>query len=89
MLPGVLPILSLKSAKFVLSMCNAAIPGKFLAALEGAFDKGGDDAVREVGLAYAKRQAQELLDGGAPGVHLYTLNKAEACLESGRSLNFV
>ncbi len=86
-LPGVLPILSLKSAKFVLSMCNAAIPGKFLAALEGAFDKGGDDAVREVGLAYAKRQAQELLDGGAPGVHLYTLNKAEACLEIGESLN--
>ena len=46
-----------------------------------------DEAVREVALAYAKKQAQELLDGGAPGVHLYTLNKAEACLEIGESLN--
>ena len=87
-IPGVLPILSLKSAKFVLSLCNAAIPGNYLAALEKANDDGGDEAVREVGLAYAKKQAQELLDGGAPGVHLYTLNKAEACLEIGGSLNF-
>ncbi|MEF2144973.1 MAG: methylenetetrahydrofolate reductase [Desulfovibrionaceae bacterium] len=84
--PGVLPILSIKSAKFILSLCGASIPGKFLAALEQAFEQGGDEAVREVGLAYAVAQAQELIDGGAPGVHLYTLNKAEACLEIGGKL---
>lgn len=84
--PGVLPILSIKSAKFILSLCGASIPGKFLAALEAAFEEGGDAAVREVGLAYAVRQAQELIDRGAPGVHLYTLNKAEACLEIGSKL---
>lgn len=85
--PGILPIMSLKSVKFILSLCGAAIPGKFLAALEKAHEAGGDKAVYALGMDYAKRQAQALLDGGAPGVHLYTLNRAEACLEIGASLS--
>lgn len=85
-IPGVLPIMSLKSAKFILSLCGAAIPGKFLSALERAHEEGGDDAVYELGIDYATKQARQLLDGGAPGVHLYTLNRAEAVLEIGRNL---
>ncbi|MBU1610654.1 MAG: methylenetetrahydrofolate reductase [Proteobacteria bacterium] len=85
-LPGILPIMSLKSAKFILSLCGAAIPGKFLSALEAAHEHGGDEDVKRIGLDYATRQAQELLDGGAPGVHLYTLNRAQACLEIGNNL---
>ena len=79
--PGVLPIMSLRSAKFILGLCGAAIPGKFLSALEKAHEDGGDDAVYELGIAYAIKQAQALIDGGAPGVHLYTLNRAKACLD--------
>ena len=86
-IPGILPIMSLKSAKFILGLCGAAIPGKFLSALERAHEEGGDDAVYELGIDYATKQAQQLIDGGAPGVHLYTLNRAEAVLEIGRNLN--
>ncbi|CCO24210.1 methylenetetrahydrofolate reductase [NAD(P)H] [Maridesulfovibrio hydrothermalis] len=86
--PGVLPIMSLKSAKFILSLCGAAIPGKFLSALEKAHSEGGDEAVYKLGINFATKQAQELLDGGAPGVHLYTLNRAKACLEIGHALRF-
>ena len=85
-IPGVLPIMSLKSAKFILGLCGAAIPGKFLSALEKAHAEGGDEAVYALGIDYATKQAQELIDGGAPGVHLYTLNRAEACLEIGNNL---
>ncbi|WP_319467279.1 methylenetetrahydrofolate reductase [NAD(P)H] [uncultured Pseudodesulfovibrio sp.] len=85
-IPGVLPIMSLRSAKFILGLCGAAIPGKFLSSLERAHEDGGDEAVYALGMEYAIRQAQELIDGGAPGVHLYTLNRAEACLEIGRNL---
>lgn len=85
-IPGVLPIMSIKSAKFILSLCGASIPGKFLSALEKAHEEGGDELVYEVGMEYAKKQAQELIDKGAPGVHLYTLNRAKACLEIGTSL---
>ncbi|MBI9111639.1 methylenetetrahydrofolate reductase [Maridesulfovibrio ferrireducens] len=86
--PGVLPIMSLKSAKFILSLCGAAIPGKYLSALEKAHADGGDEAVYRLGIDYATKQAQGLLDGGAPGVHLYTLNRAKACLEIGQALKF-
>jgi methylenetetrahydrofolate reductase (NADPH) len=86
-IPGVLPILTMKSLKFILSLCGAPIPGTFFLDLEDAHARGGDAEVRKIGLDFTKRQAQNLLDGGAPGVHLYTLNQAEACLEIGRELD--
>ena len=87
-IPGVLPIMSLRSVKFILGLCGAAIPGKYLTALEKAHEEGGDKAVYELGMKYAVKQAKELVEGGAPGVHLYTLNKAKACLHIGNELNF-
>ena len=79
-IPGVLPIQSLASIRRTLSMCGANIPGKLYLQLEEAHDKGGTEAVKEAGLAFAVDQIRRLLDGGAPGVHLYTLNRAELCL---------
>jgi methylenetetrahydrofolate reductase (NADPH) len=46
-----------------------------------AHEEGGAPAVYDIGVAYARDQIRELLDKGAPGVHLYTLNKADMCLE--------
>lgn len=80
MIPGVLPIMSLQSAKRILGFCGASIPGKFLLELEAADAEGGKEAAYKVGMDWAKRQVRELLEGGAPGVHLYTLNRAEAVL---------
>jgi len=37
--------------------------------------------VEKLGIVHARRQAQELLASGVPGVHLYTLNRAEVILE--------
>ena len=80
-IPGVLPVMSLKSLKFILALCGTAIPGKFIIDLEKAHEEGGEEAARQLGIEFTKNQARELLDGGAPGVHLYTLNQAKACLE--------
>lgn len=79
-IPGVLPIQSLASIRRTLSMCGANIPGALYLRLEEAHAKGGTEAVKEAGLAFAVDQIRRLLDGGAPGVHLYTLNRAELCL---------
>ena len=79
-IPGILPIQSFDSLRRVLSLCGANIPGKLYLALEKANEQGGAEAVRQVGLDYAVRQIRRLLDNGAPGIHLYTLNKAELCL---------
>lgn len=79
-IPGILPIQSFDSLRRVLSLCGANIPGKLYLALEKANNDGGAEAVRQVGLDYAVRQIRSLLDADAPGIHLYTLNKADMCL---------
>ena len=79
-IPGILPIQSFDSLRRVLSLCGANIPGKLYLALEKANNDGGAEAVRQVGLDYAVRQIRSLLDASAPGIHLYTLNKADMCL---------
>lgn len=79
-LPGIMPVFSLKFIQRITSMCGASLPAPFLAQLEKANDRGGDDAVQEVGITHAARQIQDLLDNGAPGVHLYTMNRADGCL---------
>lgn len=80
-IPGILPVQSLASIRRTLSLCGANIPGKLYLELEDADRRGGTKAVREAGIAYAVRQIRTLLDGGAPGIHLYTLNRAETCLQ--------
>ena len=34
----------------------------------------------EIGIAFATRLAREVLEGGAPGLHLYTFNRHETVL---------
>jgi len=80
-IPGILPVVSLKVINRIVSLCGASIPPHFLAALEEADRSGGTAAVQRLGVAHARQQAQELLASGAPGVHLYTPHRARAVLE--------
>jgi len=80
-IPGILPVASLAGVKRMLAFCGATIPQTYLQDLEHVHERYGDAAVRGLGLGYAKNQVRDLLERGAPGVHLYTLNKAETCLE--------
>ncbi|MDD5556721.1 MAG: methylenetetrahydrofolate reductase [NAD(P)H] [bacterium] len=86
LVPGILPILNLSSAERIVSLCGARVPPAFLAELREARERRGAEEVRRLGVRYATDQARELLRRGAPGVHLYTLNKADACLQIVRAL---
>lgn len=79
-IPGVLPIRSLASLRFTLQLCNARVPGQLINSIMQAHERGGAAAVYEIGVAYAREQVRGLIGGGAPGVHLYTLNRADMCL---------
>lgn len=79
-LPGVLPVPSFATLRRVLSLSGCNIPAKLYLALEEADRTGGPEAVKEAGIDFAVKQIRHLLDGGAPGIHLYTLNQAETCL---------
>jgi methylenetetrahydrofolate reductase (NADPH) len=80
-IPGILPVVSLKVIQRIISMCGAKLPDAYLAQLQEADGQGGAAAVQKLGVAYARRQAQELLAAGVPGVHIYTLNRDQAVLE--------
>ncbi|CAM2060912.1 5,10-methylenetetrahydrofolate reductase [Desulfovibrionales bacterium] len=84
--PGILPILSLVSLRRIMSFCNVSLPGGLLARLEAADAAGGTAAVAYEGIGHAREQVLGLLYNGAPGVHLYTLNKVEACLDIVRDI---
>jgi methylenetetrahydrofolate reductase (NADPH) len=75
-LPGIIPITHAGQLARMASLCRASIPP----ALERELALRADDprAVADFGVAYATAQCFGLLAGGAPGVHLYTLNRSPA-----------
>ena len=80
-IPGILPITSLKQVLRFTSLCGASIPEKLLSSLEEAESKEGAQGVRRVGIEYAIGQCQELVDKGVELIHFYTLNRSPATVE--------
>lgn len=74
--PGIMPVTDLGQVSRFTSMCGATLPSSLLSRLEAA--DGDKDATLKIGVEHAVSQCQALLDGGAPGIHFYTLNKSPA-----------
>jgi methylenetetrahydrofolate reductase (NADPH) len=73
-IPGVIPIASFGQVARICSLCDASIPEDLNSAME---ELGGDEEAEGLlGVAYAAQQCEELLAGGAPGIHFYALNRA-------------
>tara|TARA_B100000029_G_scaffold393602_1_gene390971 strand:+ start:418 stop:1260 length:843 start_codon:yes stop_codon:yes gene_type:complete len=85
--PGILPILSSAQIKRFSALCGASLPKPLLAELDRLEDD--DDAVTAFGIEYASKQCEALLAGGAPGLHLYSLNRSKAVLGIVRNLGLV
>jgi methylenetetrahydrofolate reductase (NADPH) len=76
--PGIMPVLSLKQIQRFTSMCGATLPAKLITRLEVAAEN--TDVVETIGLDWALTQIRDLLAHGAPGYHLYILNRAKGAL---------
>lgn len=81
--PGILPVTSLAQIQRITSMCAASLPSEFATELARNDDT---DWQKKVGIAYATKQVQDLLDGGVAGLHFYVLNKSEATLQVAQSV---
>jgi methylenetetrahydrofolate reductase (NADPH) len=75
-IPGVIPITSYAQAVRICERCDASITPELDEAMTSL--RGDEEAERLLGVAYAARQCEELLAGGAPGIHFYALNRAPA-----------
>jgi methylenetetrahydrofolate reductase (NADPH) len=82
--PGVMPIVSSTQLMRFSDACGAEIP-RWLRLRLQAF---GDDSasIRAFGLDVVTRLCEQLRDGGAPGLHFYTMNQAAASTEICRRL---
>lgn len=77
--PGVLPVLSLAQIERFTSLCGASLPARLRTRLEAC--AGEETTEVQVGIDWATEQCAALLDGGAPGIHFYTLNRAHSVTE--------
>lgn len=76
--PGIMPITNSSQLLRFSTMCGAEVPRWVRLRLA---DFGDDRAsIRAFGIDVVARLCQDLLDGGAPGIHMYTLNGAEASM---------
>ena len=82
--PGIIPILSAHQIKRFTALCGAALPAPLVSRLETYGDH--DEACAEFGIEFATQQCAELLRGGVPGLHFYTLNKARSTVAVVRNL---
>lgn len=72
---GIMPVTSKKSIERMVSLCGASIPNR-LAKLMARYS-GDPASLKAAGLEYAIMQIIELIENGADGIHIYTMNNPD------------
>ncbi|WP_447927584.1 methylenetetrahydrofolate reductase [NAD(P)H] [Vreelandella sp. EE27] len=78
-IPGIMPITNYTKLARFSDACGAEIPRWMRKQLESYGDDS--DAIGEFGTEVISRLCQRLLEGGAPGLHFYTLNQSAPVLK--------
>ena len=76
--PGIMPVLSLKQIRRFTEMCGATLPEKLIKRLEASGETA--EIAEAIGIEWALTQIRDLLAHGAPGYHLYIMNRAKSAL---------
>ena len=77
--PGIMPIMRFSQLARFSDACGAEIPRWMRKTMEGYNDDV--ESVQAFGLDVVTALSEKLIAGGAPGLHFYTLNQANASLE--------
>lgn len=84
--PGIMPITNFANLQRFSRNCGAEIPRWIAHRVESYGDD--QDSIRAFGVEVVTRLCEDLLAGGAPGIHFYSLNQAEPTAEICRNLGF-
>ena len=76
--PGIMPVLSIKQIKRIVELSGTSLPTTLNRRLEVA--SSDPDVVEIIGIDWALDQIRDLVAQGAPGYHLYILNRARPAL---------
>jgi methylenetetrahydrofolate reductase (NADPH) len=77
--PGIMPVTNVSQIERFAALSGAAFPPTLAARFARVADD--PDAVVTMGIEVAAELSQRLLDGGAPGLHFYTLNRSHSTIE--------
>ena len=76
--PGLMPVLSVKQIQRIATLSGSVLPAALARRL--AVAEVNPDVVEIIGIDWALTQIRDLLAHGAPGYHLYILNRAKSAL---------
>ena len=84
--PGIMPITNYENLSRFSNNCGAEIPRW----LRNRLEVFGDDkeSLREFGVEVVTELCHDLLDGGAPGLHFYSMNLASSVTKIWKNLSF-
>lgn len=83
-IPGIMPVTNVRQIERMAQLSRAAFPTELAERLHRVEDDPA--AVRAIGVEVASALVEELLRGGAPGIHFYTLNRSTATREIYQAL---
>lgn len=86
--PGIMPITNYSRLARFSRMCGAEIPLWIAKRIESWEEAGDLESLRDFGEEVVTDLCRRLLEFGAPGIHFYTLNRAQATLKLCRNLGF-
>jgi len=79
-IPGVMPVYSVKMLHTLAGLCGATITEELSRGI-AALPEDDKAALSEFGIELATRQCRELLERGAPGLHIYTMDRSRPAVE--------
>jgi methylenetetrahydrofolate reductase (NADPH) len=75
--PGVMPIYSVKMLEMLAGLCGATITEEVRRGI-ASLPEGDKEALNDFGIEFAVGQCRELLEAGAPGLHFYTMDRSKS-----------
>lgn len=78
-LPGVMPVYSIKMMEMLAGLCGATITDHLRQGL-AALPEDDKQALLEFGIAFATDQCRELLRSGVVGLHVYTMDRSSSAV---------
>lgn len=73
-LPGIMPVYSVKMMGILASLCGATITDELSAGID-VLPEGDMEALLAFGIDFAYQQCAELIAAGVPGLHIYTMDR--------------